>query len=292
MTAFTGRCLCGQIGYALDGPFTLMVHCHCSMCRKHHGSAFQTVVAAHRSEFRWLRGAEALASYRSSPRFERAFCPRCGSTLPARNGGADGDLAVVPAGNLEGDPEVRPTMHIFAGSKAPWYDIADDLTRHEAYPQGFPQGFPEGFPVPVGERATLPELEPGTCRGSCLCGAVRFHFRGPPAAMRNCHCSRCRHGRAAAHATNLFVTPEAFEWVAGEDQVEVYDLPGADRFGINFCGQCGSGVPRRSQVAGWNIPAGSLDDDPGLRPDRHIYVGSKAPWFEIRDALPQHLEAD
>jgi hypothetical protein len=35
------------------------------------------------------------------------------------------------------------------------------------------------------------------------------------------------------------------------------------------------------------IPAGSLDDDPGLRPDKHIYVEVRAPWFRIADALPQ-----
>jgi hypothetical protein len=35
---------------------------------------------------------------------------------------------------------------------------------------------------------------------------------------------------------------------------------------------------------------GSLDDDPGRGPDHHIFTGSKAPWFEIADKLPQHRE--
>ena len=38
------------------------------------------------------------------------------------------------------------------------------------------------------------------------------------------------------------------------------------------------------------IPMGSLDDDPGIRPMRHIFVGSKAPWLAISDALPQFAE--
>ncbi len=38
------------------------------------------------------------------------------------------------------------------------------------------------------------------------------------------------------------------------------------------------------------VPAGSLDTDPGLRPTEHIFVGSKAAWLEITDALPQHAE--
>jgi hypothetical protein len=35
---------------------------------------------------------------------------------------------------------------------------------------------------------------------------------------------------------------------------------------------------------------GSLDDEPSIRPTEHIFVGSKAPWFEITDDLPQSEE--
>ncbi|MEJ2087570.1 MAG: GFA family protein [Gammaproteobacteria bacterium] len=66
-------------------------------------------------------------------------------------------------------------------------------------------------------------------------------------------------------------------------------MPDAERFGTAFCRRCGSLVPRRSGGGGdrINIPAGSLDSDPGIGPAGHIYVGSKAPWFEITDDLPQ-----
>jgi hypothetical protein len=36
------------------------------------------------------------------------------------------------------------------------------------------------------------------------------------------------------------------------------------------------------------VAAGILDDDPSLRPDHPIFVGSKASRWEIRDDLPQH----
>ena len=51
-----GRCLCGTLRYVIDGPFNWMGHCHCSMCRKHHGSLFATFVGASASHFRWLAG--------------------------------------------------------------------------------------------------------------------------------------------------------------------------------------------------------------------------------------------
>lgn len=74
--------------------------------------------------------------------------------------------------------------------------------------------------------------------------------------------------------------------------MRVFDLPGAERFGINFCPTCGGNVPRVSVKAGVvNVPAGSLDGDPGIAPAHHIYVASKAPWFEISDDLPQYPEA-
>ena len=31
-------------------------------------------------------------------------------------------------------------------------------------------------------------------------------------------------------------------------------------------------------------------DPPSIRPDHHIFVGSKAPWYEITDDLPQFQE--
>ncbi len=46
-------------------------------------------------------------------------------------------------------------------------------------------------------------------------------------------------------------------------------------------------VPTRDVVL---IPAGVLDDDPKVRTNYHIYVGSNAPWHEITDNLPQYPE--
>ena len=88
---------------------------------------------------------------------------------------------------------------------------------------------------------------------------------------------------------NVFVAPDDFEWLAGIDNVVVYDLPDAERFGNSFCNSCGSSVPRQSINAPMlNIPAGALDDAPGIEPKAHIFVGSKANWFDVTDQIPQH----
>jgi hypothetical protein len=102
---------------------------------------------------------------------------------------------------------------------------------------------------------------------------------------------RCRKGRSAAFASNLFADADGFRYLRGEEQLRAYKVPEALRFGITFCGHCGSGMPRPpigSPMA--VVPAGVLDDDLPAVPAMHIFVGSKAPWHEIHDDLPQALE--
>ncbi len=277
-----GSCLCGDVAFRIDPPFQMMMHCHCSRCRKHHGSAFATFVAAPESGFAFTSGQSRIAQWVGPSGMPRFFCPTCGSVVPAPE--PQGELRFVPAGTLHDDCGVKPEAHIFAASHAPWYTITDSVHRYAGAPPGY-----DDPNIPTQVRAP----KTGTIGGSCLCDAVRFEIDGDPLVMVNCHCSRCRRGRSAAHASNLFTTFEQFRWTRGEDHVKVYDLPGAARFGTNFCGICGSDVPRHSPKIGRvNIPGGCLDTDPGIRPGYHIFVGSKAPWYDITDSLPQRLGSE
>ena len=53
-----GSCLCGSVAYEVDAGPGPIVHCHCTICRKTHGSAFSTVTNVPRDRFRWTRGEE------------------------------------------------------------------------------------------------------------------------------------------------------------------------------------------------------------------------------------------
>ena len=89
--------------------------------------------------------------------------------------------------------------------------------------------------------------------------------------LRNCHCSRCRKARGAAHATNAYLPLAQFHWTLGEDKVCRYKVPEARYFMQAFCGECGSPVPRTdTERAMAFVPAGSFDGDPGLRVAEHI----------------------
>jgi hypothetical protein len=276
----SGTCLCATVRYEVDQPFTMMGHCHCSMCRKHHGSLFVTWVGAPCGAFRWIAGQDAIDSFQSSEHGKRSFCRTCGSVTPTLL--PQIGLAFLPAGNLVGDLGLKPQYHMFVGSKAPWYQITDELPQHAT--------FPPPYESPGVERPRVAAKD-GVTQGSCLCGDVAFEFTGKAERVFNCHCSRCRRARGAAHGTNLFVKPENFRWVRGEDRVASYKLPEAKRFGQAFCMRCGSAAPRILPQLGMAvIPAGSLDTDPGIQSQVHIFTGSKANWFDITGSTPQFAE--
>lgn len=128
-----GACLCGAIRYEIDGPVGPALFCHCSMCRKAHGSAFRARLAVPRSALRFVAGEERLTRYRSSPDTVRSFCGTCGSPLVNVWDG-DPEHYGLALGTLDDDPGVRPACHVFAGSKAPWFEITDGLPQFEAFP--------------------------------------------------------------------------------------------------------------------------------------------------------------
>lgn len=123
--------------------------------------------------------------------------------------------------------------------------------------------------------------------GSCLCGAVRWRMEGPYARMTNCHCSMCRKAHAAPFATYIRTDSDKFELLSGAESVTVYEA--SDNFKRRFCAHCGSvlWIGEGDQIG---VAAGCLDDDPGIRPQHHIFTASKAPWHVIADDLPQFDE--
>jgi hypothetical protein len=132
MPVLHGSCLCGGIRYEIDGPVGPALYCHCAMCRKAHGSAFRARLAVPRSALRFVAGEALLARYRSSPDTVRSFCSRCGSPVVNLWDG-DPERYGLALGTLDGDPGVRPSCHVFVGSKAPWFEIADGLPQFEAF---------------------------------------------------------------------------------------------------------------------------------------------------------------
>jgi hypothetical protein len=126
-------------------------------------------------------------------------------------------------------------------------------------------------------------------RGSCLCGTIRYEVRGSLGPASHCHCSMCRKAHGAAFGTYARVPRSDFVLLSGAQDIVAYQSsPEVTR---TFCGRCGSTLQfiRSSRPDTFSLAMGTLDDDPGVRPSRHIHIDAKVPWIIVNDGLPQQV---
>ncbi|ESY24219.1 GFA family protein [Mesorhizobium sp. LNJC394B00] len=126
----TGKCFCGTVQYEVADEFVYAAICHCSNCRRTTGSAFKPFAGIEREKLALAEGHHGLIHFGDGSGHD-AHCSRCGSLLYSLV--RDGAYVHVAMGTLVDDPTIRPTAHIFVGSKAPWFTIADDLPQYEGH---------------------------------------------------------------------------------------------------------------------------------------------------------------
>ncbi len=129
----TGGCLCGAVRFEVSAPASDLYHCHCSMCRKMHGTAFATYAVIARSAMALTRGEDNLSSFKSSPGVNRSFCRTCGCQIMIDVADEPDNRWFMPA--ILDDP-VHPgaaqrERHIFVGSRIPWLHLDPVLPRSE-----------------------------------------------------------------------------------------------------------------------------------------------------------------
>jgi len=125
--------------------------------------------------------------------------------------------------------------------------------------------------------------------GGCFCGAVRYEIEGALRNGRACHCSHCRKAFSGASSAYAELAQDSkLRWVAGEDKLVRY---ASERgFGLGFCRICGSTLCGTFGEQVHGVTLGSVDGDPGVEIEVHIFVGSKAPWDHIGGHAPQFDE--
>jgi hypothetical protein len=122
--------------------------------------------------------------------------------------------------------------------------------------------------------------------GSCLCGALTYEVTAPFQFIGDCYCCRCRKATGAAFVTWGILNSGTFKWTGGEDSLQSYESShGHSRY---FCKRCGSSLASAHSGVVGEVVVGTVDGDPGAHAQEHIFVGSKAPWYQITDSLPQH----
>nr|WP_321483857.1 GFA family protein [uncultured Cohaesibacter sp.] len=142
---YEGRCLCGSVSFVIEGKsegtFDGFFLCHCSRCRKGTGSAHASNLFSHTATLTWLSGEDLVSHYNlPQSRHGRSFCKECGSPLPrvvkTKDENEDrGGALVIPAGCLETPLPMRPTAHIFTGSRADWDHDLETVPQFEDFPR-------------------------------------------------------------------------------------------------------------------------------------------------------------
>jgi hypothetical protein len=115
----------------VEDQFRYSLNCHCSNCRRTTGAAFKPFAGIERGKLRITVGAEHLLIFGEESGHD-ARCGKCGSLLYSLV--REAAFVHVTLGTLGDTPSIRPTAHIFVGSKAPWYTITDDLPQHQELP--------------------------------------------------------------------------------------------------------------------------------------------------------------
>jgi hypothetical protein len=124
--------------------------------------------------------------------------------------------------------------------------------------------------------------------GKCECGAVRYSVPDEFLYAANCHCSNCRAGTGSAFKPFAGIEREKLELTDGRDGLLVFGEESGNHTRSGVCGSLLHSVVRGGAYV--HVAMGSLVDEPTIRPAGHIFVGSKAPWYEITDDLPQFEE--
>ncbi len=123
-------------------------------------------------------------------------------------------------------------------------------------------------------------------KGRCLCRAIEFEADAVPGMVFNCHCSRCRTAHGTAFATQAFAVRSTLRFSKGQELLTEYD---SSERGIRaFCSRCGSRLMNYEKDDGdyLSIAVGCLDDAYHGKPAAHVFVGSKANWYEPAKGIP------
>ncbi len=127
--------------------------------------------------------------------------------------------------------------------------------------------------------------------GSCLCGKITFAADEFLPRVGHCHCKMCQKFHGAAFSTFVEVKLADFHWLTGKELLAEYQ---AENQSVRkFCRNCGSSLVFESKYNRADqtieVALACFDKHQQVKPDAHIYVQSKAQWFELNDNLPQYL---
>jgi hypothetical protein len=123
--------------------------------------------------------------------------------------------------------------------------------------------------------------------GGCLCGSVRFAYRGTVGAAAYCHCSDCRKCTGSAFSVSVAMEVEHFETIRGSPKGFTKKGDSGNELTRHFCPECGSPLftssPRHPDLV--YVKAGVFDDPTLVQPAYQSWTRSSVPWAAISAGL-------
>ena len=136
MNRLSGNCECRKVSFEINQEINYFSYCHCSQCRRSHGSAFASFIEVEKSFFNYKSGIQNTKTYASSQDCERVFCEICGSNIMFFNKNKS-EKYYISVGAINGDISLPEAHHVYVGSKASWYEINDNLKQHDTLPKSY-----------------------------------------------------------------------------------------------------------------------------------------------------------
>lgn len=118
---------------------------------------------------------------------------------------------------------------------------------------------------------------------------MRFEVTAPFVSSSYCHCTHCQKRTGTAASAQARVPQEGFRLTEGAEALRSFHPP--EGIPKVFCERCGShlfaGEPLSDDEVA--IRLGSLDGDPGIRPQKRQYVRSAVVWEPLpEDGLTRY----
>ncbi len=134
MNTIKGSCLCGDVSFECENTFSSFHLCHCQQCQKATGSAHVSNLFTNKERITWLSGEDKIKRFDVKGRaITSAFCQECGSPVPYLS--SSSQSLVVPAGSLDGSPNIEPQDNIFWSERACWYDAGIQSKKFSRFPE-------------------------------------------------------------------------------------------------------------------------------------------------------------
>jgi hypothetical protein len=130
-----GGCACGAARYKITAAPLIVHACHCRDCQRLSGGAFALNIWIERQ---FVEANDAPLSSTAVPagsgRPQEIFrCAKCGTALWSKYHAAPGDTVLLRAGTLDRPETVKPDVHIFTRSKAPWLPLPEGVPSFETF---------------------------------------------------------------------------------------------------------------------------------------------------------------